>query len=321
MLNPEIWYFESSAVGFLRRRHSAFDARATRDLQREKNRWLSLSSVTLFEVLSTPADDDREALLFFIQNFFEREMLLSPEEAVVRFIKARCPLYEPPSDLRSRATLGRLWREMVDDPQRTVRFDEGARRHVEVIRKFARLLYNAVRNERIERISGIVTDFQITAEFLVQRIKHPVIALCEQRDQIRTHRITALLVMLMMCAEMSPSSEVYRTFWSEVNASDVLERFDYLASTTPEIFFRGPFVLMAMMAQVQANRPFSRGMLFDCMHATYLPYCDMFFSDDTHFVDFRGVEDHILLKKIHRISDMQVTHTMRDVDMPKPRHL
>jgi hypothetical protein len=316
MSGPIIWYFEPSAIGFLRQKYSASDARATRDLQREKGRWLAMSPITLIEILSTPAKNEREALLFFAQNFFERDILVSPEEAIARFIEAGCPSNERSADLRS-LSHRKMWREAVDDPQRTLQLDDISQSGIQSLRVQAKLLYRAVRQQKIDASDELVLDYQITAEFLVQRIKHPRIALCTDRKQRNTFKTVALLVMLMVCAEITPGCGPYRSFWRKLNCTDVMDRFDYLAVKVPELFFRGPFLLMAVMAELQAKHPFSRGMIFDCLHTTYLAYCNVFFTDDTHFSDFRTLEQHPAFQKIRRISELRLSHTLRPIEMPE----
>jgi hypothetical protein len=44
---------------------------------------------------------------------------------------------------------------------------------------------------------------------------------------------------------------------------------------------------MAIMTRVQSENRFSRGVYFDGLHALYLPYVDLFITDDEHFLNMR----------------------------------
>ena len=52
------------------------------------------------------------------------------------------------------------------------------------------------------------------------------------------------------------------------------------------------------------------------MHAVYLPYCDLMFSDDRHFVELSHEADHPNFKKISVISEVPITTTMWEIQMP-----
>lgn len=316
MPRREIWYFEASAIHFLRQSFSAVDARATRELQRERGRWIAFSPVTLWEILNTPVKSEREELLFFAQNFFEREILMTPEEAIAGYLTAGCPLHEPTRDLRSNI-YREEWRAMVDDPNRTLSFDDYSRLKTEIIRKLAKVIYRTVRDEKISNITTDLTvDFQITSQSLLERIKHPVVTECADRGQLSIYRTASLLVFVMLCSEITPHALPYRLYWARKGITDPILRFMHLADHHPELVFRGPFVLMSLMARLQARRKFSRGLLFDCMHAIYLPYCDALFSEDRHFVELSHESDHPNFQKISLISSVQMTTSMRSVEMP-----
>src|SRR5687767_6928747 len=87
-------YFETSALNAFAAKHTIQDAIATKAFQNIRGRGWYISPLVLWEILLTTDKLQRETLIFFAQHLFESDLLPSPEELIVRYIKSGCPAIE-----------------------------------------------------------------------------------------------------------------------------------------------------------------------------------------------------------------------------------
>lgn len=93
------FYFEPSALNYLAKKISIGDAIATKAYQNLKgNRWY-ISPVTIWEIFLTQDVFNREKIIYFAQHLFDLDLLPIPEEIIVNYIKAGCPITEKPTTL------------------------------------------------------------------------------------------------------------------------------------------------------------------------------------------------------------------------------
>ena len=115
MRNMEIWYLETSAINEFVKGHSIEDTLATKQLQLNKGRDWRLSPVTLWEILMTTNEVQRDKLIHYCQCLFSKELLPSVGEIIVPYIEQGMPKYEEGRKLVSNTKLADVWRNLVDD--------------------------------------------------------------------------------------------------------------------------------------------------------------------------------------------------------------
>lgn len=113
------FYFETSAVNYLVDRFNWADAIATKGHQSTKGNIWYLSSVTLWEILSTKNEERREDIIFYCQHLFHEELLNSPSEFIINYINSGCPLVENKYDFHSKLSLSKSWKNICQDKRQT----------------------------------------------------------------------------------------------------------------------------------------------------------------------------------------------------------
>lgn len=100
-------YFETSAINRFAKNRTVADAIATKELRRNKRRRWVVSIVSLWEIFLTTQEDERAQLIDFSRFLFDENLISSPEELVVNFVDAGCPLHERKYPLVSRGVMVR----------------------------------------------------------------------------------------------------------------------------------------------------------------------------------------------------------------------
>src|SRR6266850_2314015 len=83
-----------------------------------------VSGVTIGEILLTKDVVKRESLIYFCQHLFFRELMPSPEEMLIAYIEAGCPLEETRYPLVSKLDVAVTWRALCDVKDKTFIYDQ-----------------------------------------------------------------------------------------------------------------------------------------------------------------------------------------------------
>ena len=71
-------------------------------------------------------------------------------------------------------------------------------------------------------------------------------------------------------------------------------------------FFRGPLANVSRMIQMQSRGKTNRGLFFDSLHSVYTTYCDLFVTNDPHFMKYKnenGTDPNV--RKIVSVKDLE----------------
>lgn len=309
-------YFETSALNAYAEGRTVHDAIATKAFQNLKGRGFFLSPVALWEVILTSDEITREKLIHFAQHQFEPDLLPSPEELIVNYVKSGCPLIEPEYPLVSTGFFSGPWRDICAIKEKTLIFNaELIQKKTSVLREIARLFhqFTSFNTLDISAKPGIAR-LQVSVQQILDR--HSVIpaAYKEDYETVRHLRLVTFFILLVLCAGASLEEDVIENFWKKQGARTMQERIDMVFSSFPQLVFQGPFNQIAHMAHFQGVGKFSRGVYFDCLHAVYSLYADMLISADEHFRIFReklrDSAPHV--SKIHHFDELHFTTTTRD---------
>lgn len=308
-------YVETSALNALHEELSYEDAIATKAHLNLKGKGWFISPVVLWEVLATEDSDHREKLIYFAQHLFQDALLPSPEELLINYIRAGCPVKEPKYDLVSSGMYAAAWKDICAIKEKTLIFDLNDHKRLNsALRKFCKDYYTFSTFDSID----ISRNPRMAAnQFEIQKlIDHFGVIPQSQREDpasIRHFRIVAFYVLMFLCAGAAIDRQVIEQFWLSIGIEDMSKKIEYTFTELKALFQRGPMAAIALMTEVQVQRKFSRGMFFDCMHSVYAIYADLFISNDEHFRSFRReVEStHGIELPLRMLDELQLVRTTR----------
>ncbi len=316
------FYFETSAVNRLEAQLNWEAAINTRAYQNFRGRGYFISPLVIFEILSTSDAGRREQLIFFSQHLFEPTLLPSPEELIVSFVEAGCPKAEPEYDLASRGSIAQHWRNICDDKRKTLLYDHNdilARSRL--LRELGKLLFQFHEHQDTKPAAS---DFLVGANLTVFQIiqRYDLGRTVDHENSTARQQIVlvTLLIMFLFCGGLALDREPIETFWRRKGIASFGDRIDYTFSHYPQLVDYGPFNLIASMIDVHTDRTFSRGMLFDALHAVYTAYSDHFMTADDHFRALRKcLPDGAAMKhKIHHLDDIEI-RMVETSNAPEPK--
>lgn len=308
-------YFETSALNSIADKHTIEDAIATKAFQNARGRGWYLSPVVLWEVLLTSNEEDREKLIQFAQHLFEPDLLPSPEELIVRYIEAGCPVAETEYHLASDGIFSAAWRDICRVKEKTLIYDQaliaqktnGLRELARLVSEFAK--FGAIDISAKPGIAGL----QVSVQQVLDRFNVIPPALQEIPDAVRHFRLVAFFIILILCAGSSIEGQIIEAFWSKRSINQIDQRIEFVFGTHPELVIRGPFQQIAFMTGFQSVGKFSRGVYFDSLHTVYSIYSDLMISADGHFRTFRDelLERFPFVATIRHIDELEFVYTER----------
>jgi len=241
----EIWYFETSAVNFLMQSLSVEDALATKQLQLNKGRDWRLSSVTLWEILMTSDEVRREEILYFCQHLFGRELLPSPAELIVPYIRQGMPKVENFRELKSTSKMGDVWRDLIDDRNKTFIIDHrDLRERAKSIQLFTKNVHELIKyGELVIGSDKVFSGLDCSLSSLVKEL--PFIKAGEpvSAEQLLGYKVALYYIIIILCAEADFDNEPIKDFWQKLGIDSTEDRISYVLKDLPTLVHRGRFVL------------------------------------------------------------------------------
>ncbi|MCC1497960.1 hypothetical protein [Alcanivorax sp. 1008] len=307
----EIWYFETSAVNLFVQGLSVESALATKHLQLNKGRDWRLSPVTLWEVLMTSDKTRREEILYFCQHLFSGELLPSPAELIISYIKQGMPKVERIRNLKSSSIIAEVWKGLVSDRSKTFDLDHAElRRKAKLTQSFTKSIHELIKHGDL--VIGSDKEFSGLDGSLSNLVRElPFIKSGEPttNDQFLSYKVALYYILIILCAEADIDNEPIKNYWKEIGIDSTIERIMYVIKEVPTLVHRGPFCIMAYMTISQASGKYPRGVWLDSLHSLYIPYVDHIFTTDGHFQGLRDVIPEALLQqKIHHMDDIELSY-------------
>lgn len=313
----EFKYFETSAVNWLEKRLSIGDAIATRAFQEVRGRAWVLSPVVLWEILLTKNVLRREKLIHFCQRLFHRNLLGSPEEILIGYIKRGCPATEKPKSLKSTGAMSVVWQDLCECPDKTFRIDhDELRMRASAVQSIVRDLHRITREEKVNFVEYGVKDskdvlWDRTLEEAASKMPSMSCDMTITREERIITKIAIFYALILLCSEIGIDPVPIKAYWEKIGIHAIADRLFYLLQHHEACFMRGPLVAMALMTKAQCEMKYSRGVYFDSLHASYLTFVNQFFAEDSNFYAFRDSLAHIHGGKIHRLSDVRWAFSRR----------
>jgi hypothetical protein len=298
---PPIVYLETSAVNLLA---DVFDSGKPRQIPEST---FFISPVTIWEILLTRNAERREHLISFLQRACSPRLLASPSELAVSYIEMGCPRHEPHHDTTSGLSIARTWREVCQDLDRTFIYDPDelslrGKYMRECFRDLGRVVGRAAAgNPNPHDHLGLLPSLDALMGCECRNGSPK----CRYGKRHDIWRLSALMMLFMMCSEADIDPTPVQRFWSRHSLTDIEGRLRFLFTEHPLLVRRGPFAAMAIVAYHQLRSGNStRGLLWDCLHAPYLVYADLFLTNDEHFTSLNAVAPHVNFGKVRLVRDL-----------------
>jgi hypothetical protein len=303
-----IIYFETSAANLFVNKFAGKSGRYLSQLTGNfKNNLGYLSPVTLWEILLTNNEEQRERIIFVCQHLFKDKLLPSPAEIIVDYIEAGCPLYEEKRIFHSNLSMSNTWAELCADKTKTIIISqEELMIRSEIMRNLSRQLNRFVQNNEA------AFDYNNT-ELLMQNTLNGIFDLIkgaptnDNKELNRALKISILFVLYILCVELDLDNTPYKQYWNKSGLNTVFDRALFIIEKKPKLFTTGPFFEMALMAHHQSTigGKSNRGLMWDCLHSIYLTYADTFVTNDEHFQTLRRKYNHLNYSKIVYLNDFE----------------
>ncbi|EJL7978751.1 hypothetical protein [Vibrio cholerae] len=285
----QIWYFETSAVNYFMDIMNENDAVETKKLQLLKNRDWCISPMTLVEILQTSDFEQRDKIVRFAQRLFSDELLASPEETIIHYIKQGFPTNEPRFRLKSKSLLSEVWRDVVNNPQKQINIDaQQLKDRSKAIKSFSKLIHKVMNGD--DSIIVPTSDsgaFNCSLEAMLNNMEFIKEDPPYSPEQRKIFKLAIVYMITLICCQAGTAAEVTDEFWKSLGHEKTSCRINYALENWEPLIYRGPLCTLAHMAYCQSQVKFSRGVYNDSLHAMYLNYTDFLFSSDAHFASLK----------------------------------
>lgn len=308
-------YFETSAVNYVADNVHPKDIPLLRDglkLMDDGKSILCLSPVTMWEIVCTGDDERKEKLIATCQTLFEDGCVYPGPFAIMdEYTAAGCPKKQEMFEFTK--TAGRfadVWREISSDPERTMVIqselvDEDGKNSSRTSRILQKLIKSNFSDsvypddELYTTVCQWINSVYSSLHLLEEKSEIP-----EKLEKVYKSGIYfATSLLITGIASGFDNCEVI-DFWKKRGVDDIGHQMRYLFCHYEAILYRGPILYMAMMAVSQTEGKGNRGLYKDCMHAMYMAYCDVFFTNDKHFLELKNAEPKGFWGKIVSINDV-----------------
>lgn len=308
-------YFDTSAINRLAKDRSIEDAIATKELQREKGRRWLISIISLWEIFLTKNEEKRAWLINFSRFLFDDNLIASPEEIIVNFVNAGCPVYERKYPLISQGLMAKEWLEACRNKEYLFHpSKQDLKFRTYVWRMYGKFIDGIIRNKSIITSKEIPRDLN---EVFINEIYESLDWVNENKyidkETESVIRIAIFYSMIIFCWGILFDQITVEQFWKKKGIEEPRDRVRFLARNFPELFYRGPIAGMARMTYQQCKSKYTRGAFFDALHSLYIDYVHRFITADEHFKKLRkdGYDPNYM--KIYHIEELQWTEHIRDV--------
>ncbi|KAF0144425.1 MAG: Uncharacterized protein FD156_1852 [Nitrospirae bacterium] len=304
-------YIETSAANYFLNNLNGEGAEATRRLQLSKGRHWFISTTVLWEVLQIVERRDLDACLFLGSYLFHDRLLKSAAEIGIDYIERGMPDYLVLDSPFTDSTLGLSWQRACKDKSYSFFVDDKA--FTEVTSELKRI------SRHIRYLAGERENYKPTLDDSIRGLASFLDEIYDKyfSDNVPPltnwlRKIALLVVFLQLCLSLDITRDVVEQYWRKTTIEDPFERLTYLMEKYAAIVRQGPFWNIANAIFIQSARSglSSRGAFHDGLHAIYLPFVDIFFTNDDHFRSLRDKSykefRELLYDKIFHLDEVEL---------------
>lgn len=304
-------YIETSAANYFLDNFNGAQAEATRRFQLSKGRHWFISTTVLWEVLQIQEKKDLDACLFLGSYLFHDRLLKSAAEIGIEYLEKGMPEYMILDSPFTNSTLGHNWQRACKDKSYSFYLDDSpfteATKEIKRITRHIRYFagdkdgFDNLADEEIKKLANVLAEiyqvhFTDTPSNLVVQLR----------------RVALLTIFIQLCLGLDIARNVIEEYWLRIKISDPIDRLTYLLEKFPDIASRGPFwnIANAILIQCEQLGKNSRGAFHDGLHSIYLPFVDVFLTNDNHFKALRdnALKEYrdSLYNKIFHLSEVEI---------------
>lgn len=288
-------YFETSAINYIfdnTFNDHRFSSIETKRLQIAKGRKWQISNVALWEIFLTKNVTRRYDLFDFSRCLFFDNLISTPEEIITNYIKSGCPRIEKQYKNNSSSLFSKEWNLACKDLNYSFQPD---REHFEILSNHFRFLgeyfvktskgYSLKTFNQLDQFSDRINGAFL--KYIFDRLLH-IYGKTPDENAKNYIAVSLQVTMMVLCYGIGFDQATIEQFWNNnFKKTEPLERLELALNHFPDIFFRGPLANVSRMIILQANNKTGRGLFFDSLHAIYTTYCDLYISNDEHFLKFK----------------------------------
>ena len=316
-------YLETSALNFIYDTVPEIgDALATKAVQLAKGNILYISPVVIWEIMLISDDEHRENLLTYCAHLCDLMMPKSPAELILDNILAKGE-HVTYNDFSTNLQLGQVWKEIYSSPNQTIGFNKES----------MKILSDSVK-KKAKRLNSLIDSFIFNGQYkteedsvnsliaiIYSKIDYPNKNAPEWHTVAR--KLAILLLFLIVCEGIDLDGELVDTYWAKFGINNPFDRLLYLAVHCPMAFYSGPITFMAAVVSYQhLEGKANRGAIHDGLHMGYLPYFDVFLTNDKLLGEMQSGAKPAFYdqySKVRLISGLD--HRIRAVRVDKPHPL
>lgn len=308
------FYLETSALNYFAKKYEYQDAIASKNLQTEKGNQYYLSPVTIWEILLIKDKAQREKIIFYAQHIFNENLLASPSEILIDYIKKGCPPFQKVQSYNSKSNLGKIWTKICIEKETTFEYDDQSLNQITQELKTLSQIINKIiitptlkihLSKKDERINVMISD-------LYQNIFRD-----SETDlhTIRMRRLSILITFYYLCLGIDITNDVINQYWDSLNIKDPIQRLMYISTNYPMFFQSGPIWVITNMVYFQSihRKKINRGAIHDGLHCVYLPIIQRFITNDIQFKELKSIATRPFYQNIFHLSELNITETKRSL--------
>ena len=302
-------YFETSAINYLLDNyddeHIIFVRECIKAITKGK---ICLSPISMWEIACTGNEERKESLIRTCQLFFDDFVLYpDPIQIMDHFISTGCKPREPQEGFFDfEGKFEQVWREIAGDLDRTIIIGGDLRKFdKDVVKRISKLVQRLIKNkfsceesddDYYKIACDAIEDIYPKLSFVVEDMRQGGI-----KPDADLEKLALLFAHILLILGVSFGSTDVDMFWARRNITETRDRLYKLVNHYNTIIHRGPLVCMAIMAKLQTGFDENRGLYKDCLHAMYIPYCNIFYTNDKHFLRLKEQEPEEVWGRINSI--------------------
>lgn len=303
-------YLETSAANYFLNSLNGMGAEATRKLQLSKGREWYISTTVLWEIFQIQNYKDMDASMYLASYLFSQNLLKSAAEIIIDYIEQGEPECLIIESSFTKSSIGDHWKKSCNDKGYTFHFEgECFKYSTKFVKDIARYLSIIATKDNVKN-NPLKDELLALKEFINaiynQYYKDDV------DELVRKLRTVAILVLfIQLCLALDITKDAIDKYWGKKRIFDPIERLTYLLEKHPDLVRKGPVwnISNMFLSQCLKNRRSSRGAYHDGIHAIYLPFIDVFLTQDDHFREIRALskkEFKGLYNKIQHLDEFEI---------------
>lgn len=304
----KVIYLDTSGLNYLENNIKDFDNFSL--LKKDLNFELFLSPITLWEIFLNGNEERRDELIYWAQFNCAPNLLKSPTELILNYIKLNCPSRDRRAFYKSPYTdmnLGVTWKDIYRKIEKTIPINiNELKDRTEPMRMLSKKLKTIILDMCDENKTNKCNDsFHIVMLRVSKSLNYDESVIVENEELLK---IALIFLFFTICIGIEFENYLIRDYWSKLKIEDPFDRLDYLVDTYPLLLNRGPIMEMARTAEIQLkmSNSKSRGLYHDCFHAIYCYYTDSFITSDEHFKSLRENENDTIFSRIIMTEEVEL---------------